>query len=75
MYFQMPLVVSSSEEYFTLQTPAVYSDLLTAVLQEHPAISPMLPSMMILIDGVPAQPGSSLRNGDEVDFIPAVAGG
>jgi len=35
----------------------------------------MLPTMMVMIDGVLAQPGSPLSDGDEVDFIPAMAGG
>lgn len=74
-YFQMPLVVTTSVEHFSLASPARYSDLLALVVQEHPAISTMLPSMMILIDGVPATPGAPLSDGDEVDFIPAIAGG
>ncbi|MGH9919873.1 MAG: MoaD/ThiS family protein [Nitrososphaerales archaeon] len=75
MYFQMPLVVGVSEEYFVLTSPAYFRDLQTSVLEEHPALSRMMPTMMILIDGVPAQPSTQLRNGDEVDFIPAIAGG
>lgn len=74
-YFQMPLVVGTKEEYFALAAPAHYADLLAIVVEKHPAISPMLPSMMVLIDGVPAASGTLLRDGDEVDFIPAVAGG
>jgi len=75
MYFQMPLTVSVSEEYFVLPGPAYFRDLLSNVLEKHPALSPMIPTMMILIDGVPAAPGAALENGDEVDFIPAIAGG
>lgn len=71
----MPLAVGVKEEYFVLQTPAYFSDLLAQVTQKHPTMSPMIPTMMILIDGVPASKSASLRNGDEVDFIPAVAGG
>jgi len=74
-YFQMPLVVNTSEEYFYLQSPAQYSDLLPRVLQAHPNLSPMLPTMMVMIDGMLAQPDSPLSDGDEVDFIPAMAGG
>jgi len=75
MYFQMPLTVNVSEEYFVLPGPANFRDLLSNVLEKHPALSPMIPTMMILIDGVPAAPGTALGNGDEVDFIPALAGG
>ena len=74
-YFQMPLAVGVKEEYFVLQTPAYFSDLLAQVTEKHPIMSPMIPTMMILIDGVPASKSSLLRSGDEVDFIPAVAGG
>jgi molybdopterin converting factor small subunit len=75
MYFQMPLAVDTTEEYFTLPSPATYADLLPLVVGAHPAISPMIPTMMVLVDGLVAQPSTPLRDGDEVDFIPAVAGG
>ncbi len=75
MYFQMPQTISTKEEHFVLQSPAHFRDLLSGVLQKHPSLSPMMPSMMVLIDGVRAQPDATLRDGDEVDFIPAVAGG
>lgn len=74
-YFQMPQEVSVRQDYFVLQSPAYFSDLLTGVLVKHPSLSSMIPSMMILIDGVRALPDTALRDGDEVDFIPAVAGG
>jgi molybdopterin converting factor small subunit len=74
-YFQMPFVVNTKVEYFTLPAQASYRDLLAGVVKEHPAISPMIPSMLVLIDGVPARPATPLRDGEEVDFIPAVAGG
>jgi hypothetical protein len=75
VYFQMPLVIGTKEDYFTLPVPAHYADLLAVVVEKHAAISPMMPSMLVLIDGVPAAPATLLRDGDEVDFIPAVAGG
>jgi molybdopterin converting factor small subunit len=75
MYFQMPLAVDTKEEYFVLHGPAYFRDLLTNVVGEHPLLSSMIPTMMILIDGILAQPGTQLKDGDEVDFIPAVAGG
>jgi len=74
-YFQMPLVVDVKEEYFVLHTPAYFGDLLAQVVQRHPSVSRMIPTMLILIDGVPASKSAPLRDGDEVDFIPAVAGG
>jgi hypothetical protein len=74
-YFQMPLVVNTSVEYYHLQTPIHYSDLLPQILQAHPDLQPMMPTMMVMIDGVVAQPGTPLQDGDEVDFIPVMAGG
>ena len=71
----MPLIVNTSKEYFVLPNPAYFRDLLTEVLEKHPALSPMIPTMMILVDGIVALPGTALRNGDEVDFVPAIPGG
>jgi len=76
MYFQMPQnVTSTKEEYFVLTSPAYFRDLLNEVIEEHPLLSPMIPSMMILVNGVLAVPGTPLADGDEVDLIPAIAGG
>ena len=75
MYFQMPQAVGTKEEYFVLKNPAYLGDLLGKVVEAHPLLSTMLPGMMTLVDGVPASPSTALRDGDEVDFIPAVAGG
>jgi len=75
MYFQMPQTINTKEEYFMLQSPAYLRDLLSNVMAEHPRVSKMIPTMMILVDGVPGQPSTPLRDGDEVDFIPAIAGG
>ena len=75
MYFQMPLAVGVSTEHFVLPSPARYGDLLPVVLKAHPALSPMMPTMMVLADGIPAQAGTPLRDGDEIDFIPAISGG
>jgi len=76
MYFQMPQnVTTTKEEYFKLQSPAYFRDLVNVVLEEHPLLSPMMPYMMILVDGVLAAPGTPLMDGDEIDLIPAAAGG
>lgn len=76
MYFQMPSsVFNRDEEHFVLQAPAYLRDILARVLIEHPPLSPMIPAMMVLVDGVAARPASILNDGDEVDFIPAAAGG
>ncbi|MGA2460660.1 MAG: MoaD/ThiS family protein [Candidatus Bathyarchaeia archaeon] len=72
----MAQYVSKGGEYFVLQNPAYLPDLLDAVLLRHPSISPqMMASMLILVDGAPAKTGAGLEDGNEVDFIPLVAGG
>ncbi len=75
MYFQMSGLLDTKEEYFALQSPAYYRDLLADVLEKHPVLSPKMQSMLVLVDGVVARPGTALNDGDEVDFIPTVAGG
>lgn len=75
LYFQMPQIVSDHQEYIVLQSPATFSDLLRAVTNRHPALAGMTQSMMILIDGNVAKAGTPLKDGDEVDFIPAFPGG
>jgi len=75
IYFLMAHYVSSSEEYFVLQSPAVLRDLLNDVVKRHPSLAPMMATMEILKDGATVKLDSTLRDGDEVDFIPTVAGG
>jgi molybdopterin converting factor small subunit len=75
MYFQMPQTIGTKEEYFVMQNPAYFSGLRQRIVEEHPALSAMFPTMMVLVDGVPAQPSTPLLDGDEVDLIPAIAGG
>lgn len=76
VYFQMPqTVIDVEDEYFVLQSPAHFSNLQSSIVQEHPLLSTMWPTMMKLVDGVLAQPGTRLNDGDEVDLIPAFAGG
>jgi molybdopterin converting factor small subunit len=74
-YFQMPTVVSEPVEHYVLQAPAHYSDLLGVVLVKHPSLAAMMPNMMVLVNGTVPQPSTVLANGDEVDFVPAIAGG
>lgn len=76
VYHQMAQYVSMGDEYFVLQSPAYLRNLLDAVILKHPAISPqMIANMLILIDGAPAKTSATLQDGNEVDFIPLVAGG
>ena len=76
MYFQMASSLPGiREEYITLQGPARYSQLLGVVTSEHPVLTGMMPTMLVLVDGIVAKADTPLSDGDEVDFIPTVAGG
>jgi len=75
VYFLMAKYVSSGEEYFVLQSPALLRDLLNDVVRRHPSLAPMMGTMEILRDGAPVKPNSVLRDEDEVDFIPTITGG
>jgi molybdopterin converting factor small subunit len=71
----MRQTISVTEESFVLKSPAYCRDLLSSVLEAHPLLSTMMPTMTVLVDGLLAQPSMSLNDGDEVDFLPAVVGG
>jgi molybdopterin converting factor small subunit len=75
-YFQMSSTLPGvSQEYYVLQNPATFGELLDAVIESHPILSGMRPNMLILLDGEVAENDTVLRDGDEIDFIPAIAGG
>jgi len=74
-YLLMAQYIDTSQEYFVLQNPATLLNLLGDVANRHPTITGMIASMQILINGVTAQFSSTLKDGDEVDFIPLVTGG
>jgi len=75
-YFQMSSTLPGvSEEYFVLPNPANYGELLHSVVAAHPVLAKMVPSMLVLVDGAIAKGGTALKEGDEVDFIPAISGG
>jgi len=75
-YFQMSSTLPGvTVEYFVLSSPASYSELRAAAIASHPALASMMPKMTVLVDGVVAKSDTPLQNGDEVDFIPTMAGG
>jgi len=63
------------QEFFVLQRPAGFGQLLEKVVGEHPVIAGMMPTMLVLVDGLVAEPDTPLDDGDEVDFIPTASGG
>lgn len=75
-YFQMSATLPDiSEEYYVLPNPANYSELLRSVLGVHPVLNTMMTSMLVLVDGAVASNTTTLKEGDEVDFIPSMSGG
>jgi molybdopterin converting factor small subunit len=75
-YFQMVNAIPDVQaEVFVLGPPTTYGHLLAEVVDRHPAVSGMVPNMLVLVNGVAARPDTPLDDGDEVDFIPAIAGG
>ena len=64
-----------TQEYFVLPSPATYSGLRSAVIAAHPALTSMMTSMLVLVNGLVAKGDMPLQDGDEVDFIPTMAGG
>jgi molybdopterin converting factor small subunit len=75
-YFGMSVqTIGISREYFIMPAPVHLEDLLDEIDKRHPVISAMLPSMQILVNGVPADSSTELTDASEVDLIPIFAGG
>ena len=75
-YFQMAGALPGvQQEFFVLERPARFGQLLEEVVGEHPVIAGMMPTMLVLVDGLVAEADTPLDDGDEVDFIPTVSGG
>jgi molybdopterin converting factor small subunit len=76
VYFGMPLAVTSTkEDLFVLESPVYFRDLLSDVVEKHPIISAMIPTMLMSVNGVPGRPSTPMKDGDVVDLVPATAGG
>ena len=74
-YSMMAQYTDLTEEDFVIQRPAVVQDLLNCVAVRHPSMAQMMTMMLTLIDGVPAKPSASLKDGDVIQLIPLSAGG
>jgi molybdopterin converting factor small subunit len=76
VYFGMPLAITNAkQELFVLNAPAYFNDLLDDVVERHPIISAMVPTMIMSLNGVSGRPSTPLEDGDVVDLVPATAGG
>jgi len=68
-------MTGTKQESFTIPSPVYLEDLLSRVKQEHAVFAVMLPTMQIVVDGVPTQENLQLEDETEVDFIPLYTGG
>ena len=76
VYFGMPLTVTGTKkETVSMAGPAHLSDLKNAIVRMHPELGSMLPSMLILVDGMTALGNPQLEENDEVDILASGVGG
>jgi molybdopterin converting factor small subunit len=76
VYFGMPTgVTGTKKETVTLSNPAYLADLKAALVNSHPSLKEMLPTMLFLVDGVSANGNPQLQNDVEVDILAQIAGG
>ena len=68
-------MTGTKEEYFKLPSPVYLDDLISRIKQMHAVFVTMLPTMQIVVHGVPTQENPQLPDNTEVDFIPVYAGG
>jgi molybdopterin converting factor small subunit len=72
----MPLAVTGTKkEMVALSNPAYLSDLKVELVSAHPSLRAMLPTMLFLVEGLPANGNPQLQNDVEVDVLPQLAGG
>ncbi len=74
-YSMMAQYTELTEEYFVIQGPAVLQDLMNTVVVRHPSMAQMMQLMLPLLNGIPAKPNASLKDGDVIQFIALSAGG
>jgi molybdopterin converting factor subunit 1 len=58
-----------------LDGPATVGELRRAVAEQHPALAPLLPGMMVAVASEYAGDDREIREGEEVALIPPVSGG
>ncbi|MDG6901830.1 MAG: MoaD/ThiS family protein [Nitrososphaerota archaeon] len=75
VYFQMSQIVDVHQECIAVKPPATVGEFLQMVTSRHPVLAGMMPNMMILVNGSASKVDTPLKDGDEIDFVPAFAGG
>ena len=69
-----PSIIQPTSNTVTVQYPARFSDLEVVLWRTYPVLQTM-PAMQVLINGVSLDGDPDLNDGDEVVFIPLMAGG
>jgi molybdopterin converting factor subunit 1 len=60
---------------YDLPDTATVGDVWARVAATHPAVAPFASSVSCAVNAEFARPGTGLRDGDEVAFLPPVSGG
>lgn len=60
---------------FELPDGATLADLRRLVVEAHPALGPLLPTLAVAVDGALARDGAEITDGAEVALLPPVSGG
>ena len=68
-------MTGTKEEYFTLPSPVHLDNVLTQIRRDHVVFATMLPTVQIVVNGVPTQDNPPILDKTEVDLIPVYAGG
>lgn len=76
LYFaQAREIIGKYAEYFSLEMPTTAGGLLGRVIESHPSLLPLRPSLRVSINQELAEEGARINDGDEVGILPPVAGG
>ena len=65
----------ASQISLEVSEPAIVSDILSALTENHPAIRPSLQSILVSVNQEYAERTQSIHPGDEIAQFPPVSGG
>jgi molybdopterin converting factor small subunit len=75
-YFGMSVQdTGTSKEYFVMPAPVQLQEVINEIDKRHPVMSAMLPTMQILVNGLPADSSTNITDGSEIDLISILPGG
>ncbi|MFL2869169.1 MAG: molybdopterin converting factor subunit 1 [Pirellulaceae bacterium] len=67
--------IGQQEIKVTIEAPTTVADLRTAVTEQFPELTDVLPHCMIAVNTEYASPADSISDSDEIAIIPPVSGG